>query len=713
MTIARVPNVDVVIPTLNEQDALPHVLKDIPSWVRRVVVADNGSTDSTADTARAFGAQVVRQPRRGYGAACMTALAILEDPDVVVFLDADRSDAPSEMWRLVEPIVQGRADLVIGSRTLGEAEPASLTTVQGFGNRLACGLIRRAWGVECTDLGPFRAVRFRALHRLAMSDMDNGWTVQMQTRAARHGLRMVEVPITHRRRIDRSKASGTLRGVLGAGSKIIGTVLREAIADRFRSPRCERLIVFTRYPEAGRAKTRLIPALGPDAAAQLQREMTRHTLEQARRWERIAGRKVEVRYTGCDAEDMAAIYGADLTYTDQGNGDLGERLQRAFHDAHQSRCDAAVAIGCDCPDLDASGISEAFAALRAHDVVLGPAVDGGYYLIGLTDSIPSLFREIDWGTGRVLEQTQAAIRSAGLRATSLNTLGDVDEPEDLALWDRTRERVESGMASPAVSVIIPTLNEGEGISDTIRSLGPDRDLEVIVADGGSTDDTTVIAEGLGARVVKAPRGRARQLNAGAAAATTGVLLFLHADTRLPFGWRKHVEQALARAGTAAGAFRLAFDDAGPALRMIEFGANVRSVWRRMPYGDQAIFMQREQFEAIDGFRDMPVMEDYDLVRRLRRRGRIEVAESAVITSARRWRTEGTWRTTIRHQVAILAYHLGVEPERLARFLRRPLPASRPKAQLPKTSVASDSACSDAGGHPQDPHPQGAAPRPEP
>jgi glycosyltransferase involved in cell wall biosynthesis len=209
------------------------VIDDIPGWVDDVVVVDNGSADRTAEVARRRGARVVLEPERGYGAACLRGIAALGDADVVVFLDGDHADRPQEMDRLVDPIVAGRADLVVGSRVSGEREAGALTPQARFGNLLACSLIRLLHGVRYTDLGPFRAVRADALRRLAMCDRDYGWTVEMQVKAAQLGLPALEVPVSYRRRrIGRSKVSGTLRGVLGAGTKILGTIVALSLQPR-------------------------------------------------------------------------------------------------------------------------------------------------------------------------------------------------------------------------------------------------------------------------------------------------------------------------------------------------------------------------------------------------------------------------------------------------------------------------------------------------
>lgn len=224
----------VLIPALDEADALPGVLAAIPrtgeGWrVGEVVVADNGSRDGTAEFARRAGAVVVVEPQRGYGAACLAGMAHvrLATPDVLVFLDADHSDDPRELPALLAPLVEGRADLVIGSRVLGTREPGAFTPAQSFGNRLAAFLLRVLWGARATDLGPFRAIRWPALERLRMRDQDYGWTVEMQARALATGLRCLDVPVSYRRRrTGRSKVAGTLRGVVGAGWKILFTIAR-------------------------------------------------------------------------------------------------------------------------------------------------------------------------------------------------------------------------------------------------------------------------------------------------------------------------------------------------------------------------------------------------------------------------------------------------------------------------------------------------------
>jgi len=220
--------IGVVIPALNEEQAIGRVIADVPAWVDEIVVVDNGSHDGTARAARTAGAYVVAEAERGYGAACQAGIRALRAPDIIVFLDGDYSDRPQEMASLIDPIAAGEADFVVGSRVRGKRGPGALTPQQRFGNWLACRLIRRIWGTACSDLGPFRAIRTDALRALDVRDRAYGWTVEMQLKAAESGLKYLEVPVCYRARIGVSKISGTLRGSLLAGVTILTVIARAA-----------------------------------------------------------------------------------------------------------------------------------------------------------------------------------------------------------------------------------------------------------------------------------------------------------------------------------------------------------------------------------------------------------------------------------------------------------------------------------------------------
>lgn len=246
-------HVAVIIPALDEEASIGRVVRELLAALDgralegetlrvTVLVGDNGSRDRTAEVAREAGAVVVPAPRRGYGSACLAALAKLPaDAELVLFADGDGADDPEDALKLLAPLARGEADLVIGSRALGErlglVEPGALTRPQRFGNALASTLLRALFGVACTDLGPYRAITVRALATLAMDDPDFGWTVQMQARAAARGLRVHEVPVRYRRRrAGRSKVSGDIRGSVMAGTIILRTLYLEAAKSRRGRP---------------------------------------------------------------------------------------------------------------------------------------------------------------------------------------------------------------------------------------------------------------------------------------------------------------------------------------------------------------------------------------------------------------------------------------------------------------------------------------------
>jgi glycosyltransferase involved in cell wall biosynthesis len=226
---SRGATIGVVIPTRNEVSALPAVLQGLPDFVDVVVIGDYRSTDGTPEVGRRLGAIVVDVEGPGYGRACLAAIEALPPVDIIVFVDGDAADDLSAMARLVEPIIYKKADFVLGSRVLGQRESGALTPQQIFGNWLACTLIKLIWGVRFTDLGPFRAISRDAYEGLAMADLNFGWTVEMQIKAARFGLASIEIPVDYRRRIGVSKVSGTLSGTIKAGVKILWVIGREAL----------------------------------------------------------------------------------------------------------------------------------------------------------------------------------------------------------------------------------------------------------------------------------------------------------------------------------------------------------------------------------------------------------------------------------------------------------------------------------------------------
>jgi uncharacterized protein len=427
-------------------------------------------------------------------------------------------------------------------------------------------------------------------------------------------------------------------------------------------PRSDRLIIFGRYPEPGRTKTRLIPLLGAARAADFQRELTERTLSK----DRLAARRRPLDLEGCfdggSFRQLRRWLGPGLVFSHQSPGNLGERMKAAFLNAFRQGAQHVVLHGTDIPDLTVGHLDDALDTLKSHDLVLGPSMDGGYWLIGLKKPA-DLFDGMEWGTSSVFEKTVAAARAQGLSVHVLSPLTDMDTGE--TIMQRMREWAR---ARPYLSVIIPALDEEAHIEKTIFNAGSP-DAEVIVVDGGSEDRTVERAEKAGAAVVPGPKGRALQQNRGAAEAKGSVLLFLHADTVLPEDYVAQVFETLMDRRIVLGAFRFKTDLVRPLMRGVEFTTNLRSRYLRLPYGDQALFVRTSCFQALGGFPEMPIAEDLFFVRLVSKLGRVGIAPADAITSARRWKEVGVLRTTLINQLILAGLALGISPKTLARLYR--------------------------------------------
>jgi rSAM/selenodomain-associated transferase 2/rSAM/selenodomain-associated transferase 1 len=392
--------------------------------------------------------------------------------------------------------------------------------------------------------------------------------------------------------------------------------------------------------------------------------MAKHAIGRVRELVKTRPISIEVRYEGGDPSLMKQWLGAGILFHEQYGADLCERMLTAFLDAFHNGAERVLLVGTDCPGITAEILEKAFQELERSDLVLGPAADGGYYLIGLRKACPELFVNVPWGTKEVLKHTLEIVRLQGLSAGFVDRLSDVDRPEDLHVWRNIERPAES-----VISVIIPTWCEESNIGPLLHDLVGAPNVEIIVVDGESSDRTLEIAASYNVKVIQASRCRAVQMNAGAKEARGDILLFLHADTRLPKNWALMVRNALAEPGTAAGAFELAINGNARGLRIIERLTNIRSRRLQFPYGDQAIFLRADLFRRIDGYSEAPIMEDFELIQRLRKLGRIITLPERAVTSARRWRGLGIWRTTLINQAVIFGYLIGISPARLARWYR--------------------------------------------
>jgi rSAM/selenodomain-associated transferase 2/rSAM/selenodomain-associated transferase 1 len=404
--------------------------------------------------------------------------------------------------------------------------------------------------------------------------------------------------------------------------------------------------------------------------------MTEHTLDSVRPLAE-EGIVVRILFDGGEAEEMTQWLGEELDLAPQAEGDLGDRMNNAFTGSFQEGFEKVVVIGTDCPSLDSKDVKEAFDLLEENTLVLGPATDGGYYLIGIRSEAPGwlyelVFENIPWGTNQVFNATVNALAETGLDMGLLDEKADVDEPEDLVHWEKELSTQEPGARSQEkanlkISVIVPVLNEEEKIGEIIGQL-KETSVEIIVADGGSTDRTMIICEDAGVKAVHSSMGRAAQMNVGTSVASGDIFLFLHADTRLPEGFEDRVKEAILE-GAVAGAFLFDTDMNTSSMKVIENATHFRAYRLGIVFGDQAIFAAREAFFRAGGYPEQPIMEDYELWKRLGRVGKRSLIPLPATTSARKWEKQGTWRTTLVNQAVTWLYILGVGPERLARWYK--------------------------------------------
>lgn len=440
-----------------------------------------------------------------------------------------------------------------------------------------------------------------------------------------------------------------------------------------------RVVLLTRHPRLGEVMTRLAASIGDDAALEVHDRLARRTLSRLLALQATGEATVEVRtdaaFQQASREWLTprAPRRSRPHYRYQGDGDLGAKLRLAFADGFGRKDERVVIVGSDCARLESRHLRAALASLDTADVVLGPATDGGYWLIGIARraaerALGPLFGDIPWGSADVFSQTRNAAEKSGLAVAVLGELPDVDTAEDLddALAALDADAIGG---DSVVSVIIPALDEAATVSAAVRSALDGGAAEVIVADGGSADDTRDVAQRAGARVIGALPGRAIQMNAGAAVATGDVLCFLHSDTLLPPAFADLARSALARPRTVACAFDFAVPaNARHAATITTLG---QARWRLtgLPYGDQCPCMPRWVFHSLGGFPELPVMEDWEMARRLRALGCVERVPRPAVTSARAWERGGLIAPTLANLAVIAGYRLGFDPERLARWRR--------------------------------------------
>ncbi len=407
-----------------------------------------------------------------------------------------------------------------------------------------------------------------------------------------------------------------------------------------------KIIIFTKYPKLGFVKTRLGKSVGDAEACRLHKIMSEFCMSQALR----VSVDVEIRYTGATRDEVGLWLGGMCSYREQVGETLGERMANAFNDSFAEGYEKVVLVGTDIPSMRASHLIDALIGLDDSDCVLGKSADGGYYLIALSQMI-DVFSDITWSSSSVFDETVKRLK--GYKYSTVETLKDVDEVADIPL---------------KISVIIPALNEASMIGDTLDDVLSAFDVEVIVVDGGSCDETCNIARSRGATVYTGATGRAAQMNLGAEYASGDILLFLHADSMLPMDWDVEVRKVFS-SNAVAGYFKFKVMDKFRGSWLVERLTNWRADKRKLPYGDQAIFVSRREFEAVGGYRDVPIMEDVYFMQEIVKHGDVKGLGVAVGTSGRRWLSKGLVRTFLYNQLVLFLASRGYPLERLRKFYR--------------------------------------------
>jgi len=456
-------------------------------------------------------------------------------------------------------------------------------------------------------------------------------------------------------------------------------------AEEFSLPSAS-VLLFLKAPREGFVKKRLADGVGHAEATRIYRFLVQQQLASI-----PTGQRVEIRFTPDDAEaEMRAWLGPYHEYFPQGDGDLGVRLSRGFSSAFERGAGLVIALGGDCPDLDVDCLMAARRSLLRCDLVLGPATDGGCYLIGLRGYTSRLFSDIPWSSSAVLRIIRERAVELG---RSFDLLAEKEDIDDIAGWQRFRRRRllarQGGQRGngQTVAVVIPALNEAEVIDDAIANVKLCLPFaSVFSVDGGSHDRTAEIARAAGAQVVSAPRGRGNQCRSGAEAAfEADWYLFLHADSRLPANAGPVVERFIGNPKANAATFRLRFDDGGWFLAVCAWFTRFDSVFTR--FGDQGILIRRSFYDTLGGFPAWPLFEDVALLQRVRRATKLHSLPAVVTTSARRFRRSGVLRQQVLNTRLLLRYLLGASPESLAAIYRTdPSPQRQQPPPPPETGV---------------------------
>ena len=426
------------------------------------------------------------------------------------------------------------------------------------------------------------------------------------------------------------------------------------------------LVVFMRLPEPGKVKSRLAAAVGPMEAAHVYERLVRRTLGVVADYKRNQTEtEIFISFTPPDREDdMRRAFPGPWEFTPQENGSLGRRMESAVEGVRRLGFRQVVLIGSDLSDIEASDFSAAFQILDDGFAALGPAEDGGFYLIGLNRPCPEAFAPEDWGAGEIFARTERLLNHSGIKVRTPPVRRDVDSPEDLRFMHsdptlRTR-----------LSVIVPSVGPPRRAIELATALSPRLwpDDEILIVRGEKNSSGTGPAEPVDpngrVRLLVSPIGRGIQLDAGAAAARGDIFLFLHVDSIPPADFAWSVRRIVLNPDASLGCFRLGFSPGGPILDAVASWANHRTRLFGLPYGDQGLFCRKETFRAVGGFRGLMLMEDVDFVRRCRKSGRLLMLDETTATSPERYLRKGIFANSLKNHFILLAYRLGADHRKL-------------------------------------------------
>lgn len=428
--------------------------------------------------------------------------------------------------------------------------------------------------------------------------------------------------------------------------------------------RLDQLIFFVKAPKRGEVKSRLAAEIGDEKALSIYKAVATRSLNSLRKG--LYDLQIAC-YPPDEGEMVSEWLGPDLNLQPQKGAELGERMGNAFRDAFYQGAEKVVLVGSDIPGLERYRVEEAFSALEDNDAVINPTFDGGYCLIGFAKQgfQPAIFRGIKWSSESVFKDTIEIFSRKGTTVRVLRPLHDIDRAEDLKYFPEFSE------TKKIISVIVPVLGEAESINPLVRhllSLDGAEECEIIVIDGDPGRGTVDAIEEKGIRKIVSEKGRARQMNMGAGAAKGEILLFLHADTYLPANAFRKIRDTIAGGRYVGGAFNLSLDSSRPLIRFISRAGAIRTRLTHIPYGDQAIFLRRDYFMKIGRYKEISLMEDVELMRRIKRLGgKIRILNEPASTSARKYLRDGPLYAASRNCLLRILFDLGTPPEKLEKL----------------------------------------------